>query len=404
MEDMAGPASAPSASASVAAGPDWRQAIERLLADVGLPAPDLVLLFASWDYAADFDAIVAEVRARSGARTLVGCSGQGVIGPEREVEDEPAISLAAFRLPGSALRAVRVRGEDVQRRATKESWEELFGGLEAAGGLIVFADPFFDCEPFLIAMSGFFPGLPVVGGIASGDRRSGAAALFLDGAVLDEGAVAVVVAGEYRLETVVSQGAAPIGEPWTITGATENIVETIGMRPAYQVLVETLLALPPDQRLRAQQNLLVGLATDEYKDEFRRGDFLVRNLVGADRERGLLALNAYPRVGQTVQFQMRDAGAADEDLRDLLAALQRRLAGVEPLGALLCVCNGRGVGLFGEADHDARTVAGVLGRLPLAGFFCNGEIGPVGPRIFLHGFTASLAVIVPRRKAGPAGI
>jgi small ligand-binding sensory domain FIST len=397
---MAGQVSVPSASASVEAGPDWRQAVEGVLAGLDLAAPDLALLFASWDYAADFDAIVAEVRARSGARVLAGCSGQGVIGPEREVEDEPAVSLAAFHLPGAVLRAVRVGREDVQRRATRESWEELLGPLAGAGGLIVFAEPFFDCEPFLIALSGFFPGLPVVGGIASGDRRSGAAALFLDAAVLDEGAVAVVLAGEYRLETVVSQGASPIGEPWTITAATENIVETIGMRPAYQVLVETLLALPPEQRLRAQQNLLVGLATDEYKDEFRRGDFLIRNLVGADRERGLLALNAYPRVGQTLQFQMRDAAAADEDLRELLAALRRRLGGVRPLGALLCACNGRGAGLFGASDHDARTVAEVLGSLPLAGSFCNGEIGPVGRRTFLHGFTASLAVIVPRAEAG----
>ncbi len=386
---------AAAAASGIAVSHAWREALDGALAGARLDSPDLTLLFAAWDYAEDFAALAAEAKRRLGAGIVAGCSGQGIIGPLSEVEDEAALSMASFALPGARVRAVRILSEDVQRRASRGSWEELFGlSLADINALIVLAEPFFDTEPFLIAMSGFFPGLPVVGGVASGDPRTARSALFLDGQTFDEGAIALVLSGDYTVRPVVSQGAAPIGEPWTITGATENLVETIGMRPAYEVLVETLMALEPGQQLRARQNLLVGLATDEYKDEFRRGDFLIRNLVGADRERGVIAINAYPRPGQTLQFQMRDAAAADEDLRELLAQAKTDLAGREVVGALLCACNGRGVGLFGAPDHDARTLAEILGPVPVAGFFCNGEIGPVGPSTFLHGFTASLGLIV----------
>ncbi|HXH22742.1 MAG TPA: FIST N-terminal domain-containing protein [Dehalococcoidia bacterium] len=382
------------AKAAIAVAAGWREALDQAVAAVSPVAPDLTLLFAAWDYAEEFPDLAREAKARLGG-TVIGCSGQGIIGPRREVEDQPALSLACFQLPGASLSAVRITNGDVQRRASRESWEEaLETGAEDMNGIIVFAEPYFDCEPFLIAMSGFFPGLPILGGIASGDSRTARAAVFLDGEAYLEGAVAVVLRGDYTLRTVVSQGAAPIGEPWTITGATENIIETIGMRPAYQVLVETLMGLEPGQQLRAQQNLLVGLAVDEYKDEFRRGDFLIRNLVGADRERGLLAINAYPRTGQTLQFQMRDAAAADEDLRELLQRFKSEAGEGTAVGGLLCSCNGRGAGLFGAPDHDALAVADMLGDVPVAGFFCNGEIGPIGQRTFLHGFTASLGLIV----------
>jgi small ligand-binding sensory domain FIST len=234
-----------------------------------------------------------------------------------------------------------------------------------------------------------------VGGLASGDPRLRGTHLFLNGEVYDRGVVALALGGPYTVRTIVSQGTAPIGETWTITGAQGNIIETIAQRSAYQVLGDTLRGLSPEMRQRAQRNLLVGLAMDEYRSEFRRGDFLIRNLLGIDPERGTLAVGALPWVGQTLQFQLRDPAAADEDLRELLERVRTELGPRQPVGALLCSCNGRGAGLFGTPDHDARTLADFLGPIPTAGFFCNGEIGPVGARNFLHGFTASIALVIP---------
>jgi small ligand-binding sensory domain FIST len=223
--------------------------------------------------------------------------------------------------------------------------------------------------------------------------------VFLNGHAYPSGAVALAVTAPYVLRSVVSQGASPIGQAWTITEADGNLVQSIGGRPAYEVLVETLRALPPDLFERARTGLLVGLAMDEYRDTFSRGDFLIRNLLGYHRETGALAISALPRAGQTLQFQFRDAEAAGEDLREQLAASRKAMGRVQPVAALLCSCNGRGSRMFETPDHDARALDGAFPGLPVAGLFCAGEIGSVGGRTFLHGFTASIGLIV--REGAP---
>jgi small ligand-binding sensory domain FIST len=235
-----------------------------------------------------------------------------------------------------------------------------------------------------------YPGLPVVGGLASSDQHR--AQVYLNGTVLDAGGVAVGVGGAVRLESVISQGCTPIGETWTITSAENHFIQRIANRPAFEVLAETLNNLEADQRDRCKGNLFVGLVVNEYLEEFHRGDFLIRNLIGADPKSGIIAVGALPRAGQTIQFQQRDARTAAEDMTQLLSRARQQLAGRQVLGACLCSCNGRGQRLFGEASHDARRVQECLGPVGLTGFFCNGEIGPIGAKNFLHGYTASLAL------------
>ena len=386
--------------AAIARHPDWREALADLIGQIPLLSGEhevhLALLFASAEYRPEFPDLVARARQLTGARLLVGCSGQGVIGAGKEIQEEPALALLALSLPGAELTAVHLSQEDLELCRAPQDWHRLTGVAPGASAWLVFADPFtMDAEALLESMSAAYPGTPLVGGLASGDPRLRGTHLFLNGEVYDRGAVALALGGAYSVRTIVSQGAAPIGETWTITGAQGNIIETIAQRPAYQVLADTLQALSPEMRQRAQRNLLVGLAMDERRVEFRRGDFLIRNLLGIDPERGTLAVGALPWVGQTLQFQLRDPAAADEDLRELLERVRTELGPRQPVGALLCSCNGRGVGLFGTPDHDARTLADFLGPIPTAGFFCNGEIGPVGARNFLHGFTASIALVIP---------
>ena len=387
--------------AAVARHPDWRDALADLIGQIPLLAGEdevhLALLFASSEYREEFPDLVARARQLTGARLLVGCSGQGVIGASKEIEGEPALALLAFSLPGAELTAVHLTQEELESCRTPQDWHRLTAvAPEDASAWLLFADPFtLDAEALLEGLSAGYPGTPLVGGLASGDPRLRATHLFLNGEVYDRGAVALALGGPYTVRTIVSQGAAPIGDTWTITGAQGHIIETIAQRPAYQVLVDTLRALPPAMQRRAQGNLLVGLAMDEQRGEFRRGDFLIRNLMEVNEERGTLTVGALPRVGQTIQFQLRDPDAADEDLRELLERARKELGARRPVGALLCSCNGRGVGLFGTPDHDARTLVDLLGPIAVAGFFCNGEIGPVGEHNFLHGFTASIALVIP---------
>lgn len=391
------------AASGISQRADWRDALAEALAQTGPlrgGEADLLFLFASAAYAGDFDQLLAEAAAATRARVLIGCSGQGVIGLAREIEDEPALSLLALRLPGAVLRPAHITQADLERYPRPEQWHTLTGIPQSVNALLLFADPFtLDAERLLAVLSHAYPGIPLVGGMASGDQDRRQTHLFLNGDVYDHGAVALALGGAYMVRTIVSQGATPIGEPWIITGAEGQVIHTIARRPAYEVLVETLRELPAEMQARARDNLLVGLAMDEYQQEFRRGDFLIRNLLGVDRDSGALVVSALPGVGQTVQFQIRDAAAASEDLHAMLGAVTAT-QGEQPVAALLCACNGRGVGLFGTPGHDARTLAERLGPIPVVGLFCNGEIGPVGSRNFLHGFTASIALVVPRESAG----
>ena len=329
---------------------------------------------------------------------LAGCSSQGLIVEQREVEEGAGITLGLYALPGSTLKAVHFTQEQVEEANGAGYWR-LETGVETdqTNGWLVFIDPFhLDSESWLRTWNEAYAPLPVLGGLASGNFAEHRTQLYLNGDVFEEGGVAIAVGGEVKLAGVISQGCTPIGETWTLTKVDQNIIHEIGNRPAYEVLAETFNTLSPEDQRHARGNLFIGLVVNEYLEDFHRGDFLIRNLLGADPRSGSIAVGELPRQVHSVQFQRRDAAAATEDMNALLARAKRQLEGATVYGGCLCSCNGRGQGLFGEPDHDARMVQQQLGPLGLAGFFCNGEIGPIGEKNFLHGFTASLALFVKK--------
>jgi small ligand-binding sensory domain FIST len=362
-----------------------------------MPRPDALLMFASYHHAPDFPELLHAAWQRTGTSCLIGCSGVGIVGMDRELEREPALALLGLSLPGAKLATARFAPEMLALTPDGDGWTDHTGiAPEHARGWLLFADPFrTNGDALLTALSAAYPSATLIGGFASpgpDDRRT---ALFLDGELYPDGAVGLAIGGDYELLPIVSQGCEPIGDAWTITGVHAQWIETISNRPALQILAETLTTLPEDIRDQARRNLVVGLAADEYRTEFIRGDFLVRNLVGVDQASGAIAVGATPRVGQTIQFQVRDAATADLDLGLHLEHARAQLKQRSPVAGILCSCNGRGIGLFGQPHHDARAVSRKLGALPLAGLHCAGELGPVAGRSAVHGFTASLALIVP---------
>ena len=350
------------------------EVIGEILEAVG-PSPDLAVLFAS---AAHRDAIgemadaIHQVLAPS---ALIGATAVSVIGGPLEVEERPAVSLwAAAHCPVQPVRLEAVRSH--------EGW--AVGGMpaDAEGTLLAVPDPFtFPSDALLNAG----PAVTVVGGLASAASRPGDNRLILNHEVYDDGAVAVLLDPGVEVRTVVSQGCRPIGQPFTVTKSEGNIVTEMGGRTAVDRLRETLLGLDEDDRALVAKGLHVGVVIDEHKSEFDRGDFLIRGLIGADEQTGALAVGDAVEVGTTVQFQVRDAATADEDLRELMADAS---AG----SALVFTCNGRGTHLFDGPDHDAAVVHEALERAPVAGMFCAGELGPIGGHNFLHGFTASVVL------------
>jgi small ligand-binding sensory domain FIST len=263
--------------------------------------------------------------------------------------------------------------------------------LDEPALLCLLVDPFtFPTGGFLAGLNERYERVPVVGGIAVGGRQLGAQALILDDEVHEQGAVGAAVAG-LPVVTVVSQGCRPIGHEAVITRCEGNVVYELAGKPAFERLRSEIAALSPEEQTLAAQGLLAGLVIDENRPEYDTSDFLMRGLLGADEGTGALAIGDTVRVGQTLRFFVRDADSADADLRRALGAA---LETARPAGALLFTCNGRGTNMFAEPDHDASVVAEALGSEALAGFFCGGEIGPVGGKAFLHGFTATLAVFI----------
>jgi small ligand-binding sensory domain FIST len=372
--------------------------IHQLRAQIPQPDITLALCFIAPRFFDRSKEILEILQIESHAKTFMGCSGASLIAGEREIEDQPGIALGLYHLPGAVLQPFHFTEEQVEEATGPGYWHMETGiTAEKTNGWLVFADPFtFKIDSWLTIWNEAYPNVPVVGGLASGDYSAQQTQLYLNGQVFEGGAVVLSVAGGVSIRSVISQGCTPIGETWTITKADRNLIYQIGNRPAYEVLVETLNKLPFEEKQKLRGNLFMGLVVNEYLEEFHRGDFLIRNLIGADPNSGVLAVGAFPRVGQTIQFQRRDAAAGTEDMEALLEATTAKLGKTPVYGACLCSCNGRGKGMFGRPDHDAAHVRETFGSLGVAGFFCNGELGPVGDKNFVHGYTASLALFVKK--------
>jgi len=369
----------------------FRDVLDRVAEGLAGVEADFALAFTSAHHADRLADLWEGSKARSIAGHLLACTGESIVGEGREIEGSAAVSLWAIRLAGGRSQPVRLEFADGEFRG----WpEDLDDGRRT---LLLLGDPFsFPADLLLQRLRADAPGVQIIGGMASAGQAPGQNRLLLDGKSFDGGAVGILIDSPTAVRSVVSQGCRPVGRTMIVTKAEGNLIRELGRRPALEALREMFEELPETDQGLARQGLHVGRVINEYQGTFTRGDFLVRNVMGADPN-GAIAIGDTVRVGQTVQFHVRDAESADEDLKLLLGSAR---GDAPPAGALLFTCNGRGSRLFPEADHDAGVIRDVLGPIPVAGFFAMGEIGPVGGQNFLHGFTASVAIF---EGEGPRG-
>lgn len=362
------------------------EVVGQVLEELG-EAPDLAVLFVTGAFAGATDDLAHAVRELLHPRSFVGATASSVLAGDKEVEERAAVVLFAahwggrLRVGADGSRAVRFEAE-----RDGDGWRLTGTDDVAVDGatLVLLADPFsFPVDRFLEELALRAPGLTVVGGLASAASGPGGNRLVADELVSDRGAVGLFLPPGVPVRALVSQGCRPVGHPLVVTRSTGNIIEEIAGRPALDRVMETAEAASPEDRALMARGLHVGLVLDESKEAFGRGDFLIRNVLGADRATKAMSVGADVEVGSTIQFQVRDAESADHDLRDTLADAGGR-------AALVFTCNGRGTRLFGVPDHDATVINGHLDGGATAGMFCAGEIGPIGGRPFVHGFTASV--------------
>ncbi len=374
--------------------------VGRVLESLGAQ-PDAALLFTSGDHLAHTDEIAAAVVDLLGPGAFIGTTASSVAAGEREIEEETAAVLWAGSLgsiEGPRARAVRldgVPGPAADDNALAAAFEEV----QATGELsmILLADPYsYPADAALTHWAERWPQVSVLGGLSSGAPMPGGNRIVVDGGVHRSGAAALVLGGSASVTHMVSQGCRPIGQPYIITEAEGNVVRSLGGMPPFERLEQMFSQLDPADQQLVQRGLHVGRVTDERKIAFERGDFLIRGVLGADRESGAIAIGDEAPVGATVQFHVRDALTAHEDLT---AALRNRSPeAMSASGALLFTCNGRGTHLFETPHHDAQTIVERTST-ELAGMFCAGEIGPVGNRSYLHGFTASMAFFTDNEES-----
>jgi small ligand-binding sensory domain FIST len=370
--------------------PAVEQALEMALEQLG-QEPNLGFVFFTAGHAAREirDQVSSDLSGRLANATILGACGESVASTRREIERSSGVSVWLAALPGVSIKPFHLDYDASVDQGSFLGWtDELLGDWAEPSVVVVLGEPFtFPADRFASLMNEEHPGVPLMGGMASGGDRPGIEQIILNKQVFSSGAVGVRLSGDFGARTVVSQGCMPVGQPYVITKAERNVIYELGGKPALAQLQSMIEQMSEADREKATGGLHIGRVINEYKDSFSRGDFLVRNLIGIDQASGAVAIGDYVRAGQTVQFHIRDGESADQDLRQMLAAAAKE--GL-PSGVLLFSCNGRGTNLFGVPDHDALAVAAELGDVPLAGFFAAGELGPVGGRNFLHGFTASL--------------
>ena len=399
----------PSLEAAVA------EVAQRAQAALEEPA-DLALVFISSAFASEYSRLMPLLYEHLPGVAIVGCSGSGIIGMRedvaREIEDQPAIALTLATLPGVDIHTFHLDGSDLpDLDSSPDAWVQHIGVSPSdRPQFMLLVDPLSNrINDLLQGMDYAYPSSLKIGGLAGIGSGNGGSGLFCNGDFHREGTVGVALSGNITLETIVSQGCRPIGEVYRVMEAERNIIlalegsvssATVGgsysapaKRTPLEVLQDLIQDLNEDDRALAQNSLFVGIAQSEFKQELEQADFLIRNLLGVDPRAGALAIGDRIRSGQRIRFHLRDADASAEDLELLLERYQQQTEGqTSPIGALMFSCVGRGEGLYGEPDFDSLLFDRYLPNVPLSGFFCNGEIGPVGSSTFLHGYTSVFGI------------
>ncbi|MEI8292925.1 MAG: FIST N-terminal domain-containing protein [bacterium] len=357
------------AAAALAAAHHLRSALET-------PAR-LAFAFVSPDHISHLDEFCETLRVDGHIQDVVGCTTGGLIEGKTEFEGESGFSVIA--LQGEFGDPLTLQGQEFPSNLKSNGW-------------ILLVNPFsFSADACVASFNSRTPAVPIVGGFASGGHAD-ATCVFVNGTPVD--AVAIPAFGMTSIVPVLSQGCRPIGEPFTVTRADQNVVYVLGGQPAYRALESAFETLSDEEKSNAKGNLFAGLAGSEYIHDFHSGDFLVKSIIGADPNSGAVVISGIPRIGQTLQYQLRNPRSAIEDLDRALESA--RLAKWPAYGSLLFCCLARGSKFFGSPNTDATAFSGALDGKPLVGCFCNGEIGPVRGVNSLHAFTAAAAVFVEK--------
>ncbi len=395
--------SAPAWICAISDESDSRRAIDTVLAQakerLDGSRPSLVFAFITPHHASHYMRLPALVDSVLGA-PLLGCSAAGVIGQGREIEGSPGICVVAASLPNVRVTPFSLGGDEIRELGSDASaWSDRLGvGVCDDPRFILLPDPFSsDAEELVAGLDAAYPAAAKIGGLASGGREPEANVLYANSSVHRAGVAGVALCGDLEVVGLLSQGCRPIGSPLFVTRCDGNVIKELDGRNPLEVLSELYESLPEHDRQLMRSSLFVGILMQAPAGRYECSDFLVRSIVGVDREGGAVAVSSMIGEKQALQFHLRDKETSARDLERVLSAYKSEAKRAAPLGALLFSCLGRGRRFYGCEDHDSALARRILGELSFGGFFCNGEIGAVHGSTFLHGYTSAFALFASPR-------
>ncbi len=385
--------------------PDLATAVQQAAGQVfeGLDRqePDLIVAFVSAGHSAGFAVLGALLAREFESAFVFGCCAGGVIGGGRELEGPPALSLTAAVLPDVKVRGIHLETADVPPVfAERRMWEDtLQVGAHEDPAFLLLADPFtFAADTLLRGLDRAFPGSAKIGGLASGGRQPGTTALYLRDRLHRSGAVILSMTGDIKVSTALAQGSRPIGDPMFVTGVHDNLIRELDGRVPREVLGAVFERLPAADRKLFSEALYLGIGAARDRSEYHSGDFLVRSILGLDPKSGALWIGDQVEPNAVVQLHVRDALSAAQEIERSLRAHKQALSGLEPSAALLFSCVSRGAAFYGQPDHDSNAYRRIVADVPVGGFFCGGEIGPIQGTTYVHGHTSVFGTVGPRSR------
>ncbi|MGF1674281.1 MAG: FIST N-terminal domain-containing protein [Rivularia sp. (in: cyanobacteria)] len=363
--------------------------------------PNLGLVFISSAFTSEYSRLLPLLAQQLDVPVLIGCSGDGIVGTNgwgqaQELEAQAGLSLTLACLPSVNIRPFHIIAEELpDLDSSPDAWTDLIGlPPNPTPQFILLSSNFASgINDLLKGLDFAYPGSVTVGGQASGGEMGNNIALFCNNKLYHQGTVGVALAGNIKLDPIVAQGCRPIGIPYQISKCDRNIILELDEQVPLILLRDLIASLSEEEKILAQNSLFVGVAMDEFKQDLHPGDFLIRNILGVDPTTGAIAVGDYLRPGQRLQFHLRDAQTSAQDLEFLLKKYRaEKTSDPSPVGALMFSCLGRGQGLYRKPNFDSTLFRRYIKDIPVGGFFCGGEIGPVGASTFLHGYTSVFAI------------
>jgi len=363
------------------------QAVTTAMSNAKIAKADLVFVFATIDYASEYQQIFKGVKDISGSDCLVGCSGMSILTSAGEFEGQSAIGVLVVRSDQFSTYPFLETKNDATSISTII---DNHVSTKENSILTIFPDVRNTVPKQLIQkIKAQQFTVPIVGAAASGNSITGQAHQWCREKMVESSASGALLTGSFHIEVGVAQGCQPFGKASEITRADGNKILELNEIPALEVLQKSLELLTEEDIRRSGGMVFLGMAMDDSNQSPEIGDYLIRNIMSIDRDSSAIESAEHITEGQIVRFHLRTPYAARQEIQTIINRMSQNTQQHPPAFGLYFNCLGRGTGLYGEKNYDIEIIKTKFPDLPIIGFFGNAEYAPISNQNFMHAYTGA---------------